>query len=168
MMLLPWQQPRIIEHSQRLIHSYEYWTGTQLLPALAKAALARQLFESPFIVLSHGLEVDPILNYGNQSALDLWQIEWEQLIQMPSRLTAEPTERNARAQLLAEAATAGLIQNYCGIRVTRTGRRFLIENATIWDVLDEGGLCCGQAATFTHWQWLDSNLGQEPDVGICV
>ncbi|MGF1600843.1 MAG: MEKHLA domain-containing protein [Thermosynechococcaceae cyanobacterium] len=156
MTFVPWQQPHIIEHSQRLIRSYRYWTGNQLISTLDTDALAHQLFKSPCIVLSHGLEADPIMNYGNQAALDLWQIEWKQLIKMPSRLTAEPIERHTRAQLLAQAATTGLIQNYCGVRITRTGRRFLIENATIWDVLDETGLRCGQAATFTHWQWLHS------------
>jgi hypothetical protein len=38
--------------------------------------------------------------------------------------------------------------------VTSTGRRFLVENAIIWNVVDAGGQRVGQAATFAHWTWL--------------
>jgi hypothetical protein len=153
----PWQRPAVIYQSQRLVHSFQHWTGKALvtLPEAADATeMARLLFNAPFVVLSHGIEADPIFNYGNQAALDLWQIDWEHLTQMPSRLTAEPMERQARAALLAQAAASGLIENYRGVRITRAGRRFLIENATIWDVLDDAGTRCGQAAKFTDWQWL--------------
>ncbi len=150
----PWQSPTIVHHCQRLAHSYQYWTGEVLVLATEPADLVQQLFHAPFILLSHGTEPDPILNYGNQAALDLWQLDWEQLTQMPSRLTAEPMERQARAQLLAQAAASGLINNYRGVRISSSGQRFLIENAIIWDVLDESGLRCGQAAKFTDWKWL--------------
>lgn len=153
----PWQQLAIIHHSQRLARSFQHWTGKQLTLATEADDIACQLFEAPFVLLSHGMETDPVLNYGNQSALDLWQMSWDELTQMPSRLTAEPMERQARAKLLAQAATSGYIQNYCGIRITKTGRRFLIENALIWDVLDEAGKRCGQAAKFTDWQWLTAS-----------
>ncbi|WP_110988414.1 MEKHLA domain-containing protein [Acaryochloris thomasi] len=153
----PWQRPSVVYHSQRLAHSFHHWTGGQLVPAAEATAMAHQMFVAPFVLLSHGLEADPILNYGNQAALDLWQTDWEQLTRMPSRLTAEPTERQARAQQLTQATAAGCIENYRGIRITRTGRRFLIENATIWDVLDEAGDRCGQAAKFSDWMWLESD-----------
>jgi hypothetical protein len=157
MKIPPWQHPEVIEHSHRLVHSFWHWTGEKLIPDLDAAEAAHQLFESPFVLLSHGLEADPILNYGNQAALDLWQMDWDSLTRMPSRLTAEPMERQARAMLLAQAATSGLIQNYCGVRINRTGQRFLIENAIIWDVFDETGSRCGQAAQFTDWAWLDAD-----------
>ncbi len=150
----PWRQPAIIQHSQRLVRSFHYWTGERLVSASDVTDQSRLLFEAPFVLLSHGLEADPILNYGNQAALTLWQTYWEQLTQMPSRLTAEPVERQARANLLAQATKAGLIENYQGIRITRTGRRFFIENAVIWDVLNDSGTRCGQAAKFTDWKWL--------------
>lgn len=154
----PWRQPEIIQHSQRLVRSFHRWTGELLVSASGDCDSARLLFEAPFVLLSHGTEADPILNYGNQAALQLWQTHWEQLTQMPSRLTAEPTERQARAELLAQATKAGLIENYQGIRITRTGRRFFIENAVIWDVLDESDTCCGQAAKFTDWKWLAESV----------
>jgi len=32
------------------------------------------MFEAPFVLISHGTEDDPILNYGNRVALWLWQM----------------------------------------------------------------------------------------------
>lgn len=150
--VFPWQQEAIIRHSQRLLRSFLYWTGTPLLEASGSpAAIAEALFEAPFVVVSHGTEADPILNYGNRTALTLWEMDWQQLTQTPSRYTAEPIEREERAQLLEQARQKGYIDNYKGIRISQTGKRFQIENAVIWDVLDETGDRCGQAATFSHW-----------------
>ena len=40
--------------------------------------------------------------------------------------------------------------------VSKTGRRFLIENATVWNLLDEAGAPYGQAATFSGWKYVDA------------
>jgi hypothetical protein len=39
-----------------------------------------------------------------------------------------------------------------GVRVSRTGRRFLVSNATVWNLTDELGRAAGQAATFSTWK----------------
>lgn len=151
----PWLEADIIRHSLRLAKSYQQWTGEKLAAnASSPDEIAHDLFHAPFVLLSHGMEADPVLNYGNQQALDLWEITWPELICMPSRLTAEPNERQSRAQLLNQAAQQRYIQNYQGIRISTTGRRFRISNAEIWDVWDEQGQKCGQAARFSQWQWL--------------
>lgn len=159
--LLPWQQPNVIVHSQNLADSYYRWTGQTLLPTvglltLDPMALAMGLYNAPFALLSHGNETDPILNYGNQVVLGLWQTTWDDLTQMPSRLTAEPMEREERAKLLAQAQAQGYIEGYQGVRVARSGRRFWIENAQIWTVFDSQGQICGQGARFSKWRWLES------------
>jgi hypothetical protein len=151
----PWQRPDVVRQSQQICHSYQHWTGQSLLPEPANISpqqLAQALFEADFVVLSHGRETDPILNYGNQQALDLWQASWLEFTQMPSRLTAEPMERQERAKLLAQAAAQGYIDGYRGIRIARNGERFWIENAMIWTLLDEQGQISGQAATFAQWR----------------
>ncbi len=56
----------------------------------------RMLFEASFVIVSHGAEPDPILNYGNQIALNLWELPWDQFIKTSSRLTAEPDDRAER------------------------------------------------------------------------
>lgn len=149
----PWQREIILFHSQRLVQSFNHWTGQPLISvAGSPGEIAQALFEAPFVVLSHGLEADPILNYGNQMALTLWQMDWAQFTQMPSRLTAEPIERVERDRLLTTAATQGYISNYTGVRISQTGQRFLIENAIIWNIVDDANQHYGQAAMFNHWQ----------------
>jgi hypothetical protein len=105
-------------------------------------------------VVSHGTEDDPVLNYGNRVALELWEMPWQRLTQTPSRLTAEPMNQAERAGMLSRAREKGYIDNYRGVRITATGRRFLVERAIVWNVIDEHGTRVGQAATFSQWTWM--------------
>jgi hypothetical protein len=161
-------QEEVIRHTQRLLCSFQHWTGLPLLVGNGgnrdegESAIrpekdwinAQALFEAPFVVVSHGAEVDPILNYGNRQALQLWRMEWEEFTQTPSRLTAEPMARAERDRLLQQAKAQGFINNYQGVRIDSTGQRFAIHNVILWTVLDERGHCCGQAATFHQWTFL--------------
>lgn len=148
----PWMESRVMEWSQRLLDSYRQWTGQELIERIGTpVSQAKALFDAPVVVVSHGVEMDPILNYGNHMALNLWELSWEQLIQTPSRLTAEPDDRAERARMLLHAKRHGYFEGYRGVRVSSTGRRFLIEQALIWTVVDSVGQSIGQAATFSHW-----------------
>ncbi len=115
----------------------------------------RQLFEAPFVVVSHNGGADPKLNYGNKTALDLWEMVWDDFIGTPSRQTAETEYRDDRAAMLEQARIKGFIDNYKGIRISSSGRRFKIEKAIIWAVPAIGNDREGQAATFSNWQYLD-------------
>ena len=151
----PWKDPAIVEWTQRLLESYRHWLGKDLIERRGEPESdARALFESPMVVVSHGTEADPVLNYGNQTALQLWQVSWQQLITTPSRLTAEPIDRAERERMLEEASLRGFIDTYRGIRISGTGRRFLVENAFVWNVLNTDLERIGQAATFSRWTWL--------------
>lgn len=150
----------LAHHVSRLLASLRRWTGRDLVdPQLSKVEQARRIFTAPFAVLSHNKADDPILNYGNRSAMELFELSWDELIQTPSRLTAEPVHRDERARLLDAVARTGFIDDYRGVRVSKTGRRFLIDTATVWTVLDERGAPYGQAATFSTWKYLDTEGG---------
>jgi hypothetical protein len=149
---VPWDEPRIVQWSQWLLDSYRHWTGKELIERTGDAKQqARTLFEASFVVVSHGVEPDPILNYGNQTALDLWELPWDQFIKTPSRLTAELDNRSERERILDQAKRNGYFDGYRGVRISSTGRRFLVERALIWSVIDAIGKPVGQAATFSHW-----------------
>ncbi len=154
-----WQKASVIQHSQRLCQSFQKWTGRSLLSVpisdLSPDAIAQALFHAPVVVVSHGNQTDPILNYGNQTALDLWQMDWTEFTQTPSRYTAQPDEREQRATLLEQAKTQGWIDNYTGIRIAKTGKRFWIRKVILWTVLDEASDRCGQAATFSTWDYIE-------------
>ena len=66
----PWRTDIVIAHSQLLARSLKHWTGRGLLPENAgPAKLAEKIFRAPFVLVSHGTEPDPVLNYGNAAAL---------------------------------------------------------------------------------------------------
>src|SRR5690349_17163130 len=95
-----WQKDSVIAHSAILALSYRRFTGRDLLPGLFNPlGLSKNLFSAPFVLVSHGIEADPILNYGNAAALTLWEMTWNELTRTPSRLTAEAPVRAERARL---------------------------------------------------------------------
>jgi hypothetical protein len=150
-----WQKTAVITQTQLITHSLRHWTGRDLLPGLFNPlGLAKNILEAPFVLVSHGTEADPILNYGNAAALQLWEMTWDELTRTPSRLTAEAPNRTERAQLLAAVTANGFIDDYSGIRISKTGRRFRIAQATVWNLLDERGHYAGQSATFSRWEFL--------------
>ena len=148
---LPWQQKNIICHSQYLLRSFQYWTGRSLIDISGSTIeQAEGLFQANFVLVSHGTEADPIFNYANQIALELWQMTWNDFTCLPSRLSAEPVEQRERDRLLAETRSKGF-SHYQGVRISRTGNRFFIKNGIIWNVLDEDNQICGQAAVFSDY-----------------
>ena len=147
-----WRRPEAVAHVQLLLDSFARFVGRELIPRDAPAAeQARRVFEAPFVVVSHGTEADPVLNYGNRTALGLWEMPWQDLVRTPSRLTAEPVHRDERSRLLERTRTAGFVDDYSGVRISRTGRRFRIEQAIVWNLVDASGSHRGQAATFDRW-----------------
>lgn len=141
-----------IDHVQLLLDSFARLLGRERIAREGSAAAqAERLFRAPFVVVSHGTEADPVLNYGNAAALALWEMEWDELTRTPSRLTAEPVHRDERARLLARTREHGFVDDYSGIRISKTGKRFRIEQAIVWNLTDEAGIHRGQAATFDRW-----------------
>ncbi len=146
----------LVMWSQLLLDSFRRWTGRDLLIRTGTPdAQAHALFAAPFVVVSHDTQADPILNYGNRQALDLWELSWARLTSTPSRLTAEAMNRDARARMLAVAEQQGYYSGYRGIRISSTGKRFLVEDATVWNVVDGQGIRVGQAATFSRWTMVE-------------
>lgn len=153
----PWRDAGVIEHSRLLLESFRRALGRDILQRSGDIrADARALFEAPFVVVSHTNDADPILNYGNRVAMDLWKMDWPTLRRTPSRLTAEPVARAERERMLARAAAQGYVDDYRGVRIASDGRRFFIHEAIVWNLLDAAGDRAGQAATFSHWRFLEA------------
>lgn len=142
------------EHARLLLTSYEQLTGRKLISLSGDDARARELFEAPFFVASHTAAEDPVLTYGNETALKLFEMSWAEFTETPSRYTAEAPERSERERLLSTVARQGYIDDYSGIRISSTGRRFEIRKATVWNLIDDAGAKVGQAATFSEWKYL--------------
>ncbi len=140
-------------HINILRQSLKRWSGRDLVREdLSATDAAREVFHAPFAVVSHSAEPDPIFNYGNCTALRLFEMSWEVFTGLPSRLSAEPMERAERQRLLDAVSSRGYVDDYSGVRVSNSGKRFLIEAATVWTLVDTAGNYYGQAATFRHWR----------------
>jgi len=131
-----------------IAESFQRLTGQKLIDSDG------DLWTAPRAILAHGTEPDPVFFYGNALALSLFEMTPEQFAQLPSRLSAEPVHRDERARLLDRVTRDGYIDDYAGIRVSATGRRFRIEQAVVWNVIDAEGTIHGQAATFDRWTML--------------
>ncbi len=143
-------------HAVMLLDSFARHLGRELVARRGTdAEQAERLFVAPIVVVSHGTEADPVLNYGNAAALALWEMTWEELTRTPSRLTAEPVHRDERARLLSRTREQGYVDDYSGVRISKSGKRFRIAQAIVWNLVDATGAPCGQAATFDHWKPLE-------------
>lgn len=110
--------------------------------------VVRALWEAPHAILAHGTQDDPILFFGNAAALRAFETDADSLTKMPSRLTAEAPLREERQALLDRVTRDGFIDDYSGVRISAMGRRFTIERAIVWNLIDEQGVRHGQAAKF--------------------
>ncbi|MGR8934854.1 MAG: MEKHLA domain-containing protein [Gammaproteobacteria bacterium] len=142
------------EQVRLLLDSYRRLVGRPLLELSDNANVGEQVFYGDFALASHDTAADPLFNYANRTALDLFEFSWEELIGMPSRFSAEPGKREEREKLLAEVEAKGFIAGYNGIRIAKSGRRFKINNAVVWNVRDQSDVYRGQAAYFKDWIYL--------------
>ena len=144
-----------ILHCALLADSYFLLTGKRLLDtSLKDEALAKALYDAPFVLVSHGVESDPIFNFANKKAQELWEMDWDEFTTTPSRLSAEPIEQSARQNFLEDTQKLGYSANYNGIRISKTGKRFQLHNTVLWNLKDSAGNYKGQAAVFSEWHYI--------------
>lgn len=141
------------ERLRLIVDSYQRLTGKVLLPLPLQGggnsfSLREALWNVPFAIVAHGTEADPIFFYGNRYALQCFEMSFDEFARLPSRLSAEPLAQEARQKLLDKVKQQGYIDDYCGMRIAKSGRRFMIANATVWNLVDERGGHHGQAAMF--------------------
>ncbi len=132
-----------------IVHSFRTLAGTPLVPENADPEL--ELWNLPAVVVAHATQADPVFFYANRIALTLFEMAAQDFINMPSRYSAEPMERDERARFMAEVLQRNIITDYRGVRISRSGHRFAIEKAIVWILVDDGGLIHGQAACFSQW-----------------
>lgn len=142
----------LVEQANLIQRSFEELLGYPLInTGLDDNDCAEQLFYAPFVLLSHDTSNDPLFNYANAKGLELFGLNWDELIVMPSRLSTGEADSAEREAILAQVNQKGFIENYCGVRVSKTGKRFKIDNAIVWNLTDEEGVYQGQAACFSDW-----------------
>lgn len=129
-------------------------TGVPLLDqTMRDTDAARWLYEdAPFCVVAHDTDADPQFIYANKAAQRCFEYSWAEMTALRSRLSAEHPNRQEREQLLDAVRTQGFATGYRGLRIAKSGRRFWIENVTVWNLVDHDGIYRGQAATYRQWK----------------
>ena len=140
-------------HCALLAESFARLLGRPLIDGNPKPSAA-QLWTAECGLLSHSVEADPLFNYANKLALELFERDFDSMSGLPSRLSSEAPVDHERIRLLDEVARRGFIENYCGVRISSRGRRFEIRGATVWNLIDGAGSYRGQAAKITQWRYL--------------
>ena len=145
---------------QLLADSYARLLGYPLVPqAMSVIEATEWLYESaPFAVLAHNTDPDPVFIYGNKAAQRRFEYSWDEITRLPSRLSAEAPNREEREQFLARVQRLGYETGYKGVRVTKSGQRFMIEEATLWQLLDADGKLHGQAVVIPRARDIGSGI----------
>ncbi|WP_446039658.1 MEKHLA domain-containing protein [Streptomyces sp. SID1121] len=135
--------------SSLLADTYLRLTGRSLLAEMPPGVTdaTQWLYEkAPFGLLAHDTAEDPRFVYANRTAQEFFGYAWDEFVGMPSRLSAPPTKRSTRAQLMKDVLERGYSEHYRGMREGRSGIRFWIEDVTVWNLVDGAGRIHGQAA----------------------
>ena len=133
-----------------ITESFQRLTGKPLIDDPSPGGL----WNAPRVIVAHGTEADPVFFYGNRMALDVFEMDFASFTRLPSRYSAEPMNREERARLLERVSRDGFIDDYAGVRISATGKRFRIGQAVVWNLIDVEGRIHGQAATFDRWVML--------------
>lgn len=135
-----------------LADSHARLVGESLVPeCLRGAEAAAWLYDAPFGLLAHDMSPDPVFVYANRTAQERFGYDWDEFLGLPSRLSAESQDRQTRQALMDAVRRQGYADDYRGLRVTKSGRRFWIEGVTIWNLVGPDGEPAGQAALIRRW-----------------
>jgi hypothetical protein len=140
--------------AQGILDSYHYYLGKALAVADSRQTAAQKLYQASFALVAHDTSPDPLFVYANQTAQTLFEMSWLEITSTPSRQSAEPGLQEERQALLNRVLQFGYLDDYAGIRISKTGKRFWIKHATVWNLIDSTGSKIGQAACFDHWDYL--------------
>ena len=141
--------------SRLLFDSHARFVGVPLCPRRwpSDDKAAAWLYEqAPFALLAHDTASDPLFIYANRAAQRCFEYSWEEFVGIPSRLSAEPgAPREERDALIRSVAERHYATGYRGVRISKSGRRFWIEDGTVWNLVDACGVLHGQAAVVRTW-----------------
>lgn len=136
-----------LERAGQILASFRTRLGHDLVERSGDLAEdARRLFDLPLAVLAHDTSPVPLLDWVNLTAARAFDATPETLLGRPSAATA-PAEATAdRQHLFTLLAEHGFVTGYSGVRISLTGRRFIIDDVTVLTLADTSGGPAGHAA----------------------
>ncbi|GAA3103402.1 MEKHLA domain-containing protein [Rhizobium viscosum] len=141
--------PNDLEFFELLVGSFRRVVGRELLE---KNRGPEWLYgNAPFAIVAHNADAEPVFVYANATAQRRFGYSWSEFTRLKARLSTGPDERGERARLLDAITRNGFMTDYCGLRVTKSGSRFRVEDGIVWQLKDRRGVGHGQAAMFSKW-----------------
>ena len=148
-----WLSPQVLGLTALLLDSHRRLFDRPLLRSKGVRLAAQELFVLDQVVLCHDGSEDPCFLYANRAALQLFSRSWDEMVGLPSRLSAAASQRLNRRQLLERVRRNQTMRDYCGERMDSNGRRFRFRGARLWNLVDAEQHYRGQAACFSDWWW---------------
>lgn len=138
---------RFVARATVILDSFRRSVGRDLVARSGDPADdANRLFELPQAVLAHDASTQPLLDWVNAAAAAAFDATPEILIGRPSSATAPPDATADRRQLFEILARRGFVTGYSGVRISLTGRRFIIDDVIVFALADAAGHPAGHAA----------------------
>jgi hypothetical protein len=140
----------------QVVESFARVTGKSLIEeaGLGRDGLGRKVYFGDFALLCHRGDAQAILNYGNAFTLALWDCDWNTFVSTPSGATAPEQASGSRDLLMKKVNQNNFVTRYSGPRISRAGRLFLIQDVTVWRLIDATGGSFGVGAFFRRYRYL--------------
>lgn len=136
-----------IDRAAVILDSYRHHLGRDLFPRSGSAATdAERLFDLPMGVLAHDTSTPALLDWANRAAAVAFDATPTALLGRPSAATAPADATANREQLFTRLREQGFVTGYEGVRISLTGRRFVIADVTVYELRDRDGRAAGHAA----------------------
>jgi len=141
---------------RQISHSFHSLAGRPLYAPPGISEIHHWLHEeAPYAILAHNTDADPHFIYANKCALACFKYSPDEILAIPSRLSASEQDRPERARMLEIVLRDGIVYNYSGPRVDKYGNIFTIYDGVVWQLRSIKGDVSGQAALF----WPDAGGG---------
>jgi len=146
------------DHALLLNESYRHWTDHYLVEQRDPGEVLAALNEAKFVLISYGLEEDPIFNYANLRALSLFGYEHLAFLQLPNRETFVPEATAGRIGQSVRVEHEGVLSDYRGTRLTKAGKPIVIDDGVVWQLIDNLGRVHGYATQLNSWHFLEQAI----------
>lgn len=137
-----------------LIDQSFFFLSDQLLPTPKEIKEMDRLEwlhnRAPYAIVAQNNKEVPNFIYANKFAMSCFKYSEEEMLSLPSYLSAAPDAQAERNKLLEQVQLNSIAYHYSGIRLTKFNEPFTINDGIIWKIFEHGnhGKIIGQAALF--------------------
>lgn len=134
----------IAEQMLLLNKRFEESFNDTLVPFLDAQDLAIKLHHAPYPLFAYDGNDNPKYTYMNLAAQRLFKVEQHEVKHLHVTETTEELLRKNLLNFIQEVKSKKRYLSYSGLRITKNGERFRLENAYLWVIYDDHKQYIGQ------------------------